>query len=86
MLAAVFLLLLGPSETIAGKYVQHSLEYLERCPARVAPLPAPLPSDVDSPCRLVESGPPDDPDLFAWGAAFATAGGGAVLAFDKRRA
>lgn len=65
MLAAVFLLLLGPGETIAGKFVQHSPEYLERYPARAAILPAPLPSEVDSLCRLIESGHADDPELFA---------------------
>lgn len=65
MLAVVFLLLLGPGETIAGKYVQHSPEYLERYPARPAPLPTPLPSDVDSLCRLIESGHSDQPELLA---------------------
>ncbi|MHC4136034.1 MAG: hypothetical protein ACYTDU_12200 [Planctomycetota bacterium] len=65
MLAVVFVLLLGPGETIAGKYVQHSAEYLERYPARVAPLPAPLPSEVDSLCRLIEAGRHDHPELFA---------------------
>jgi len=65
VLAVVFVLLLGPGETISGKYVQHSAEYLERYPARVAPLPAPLPSDVDSLCRLIEAGYPAHPELFA---------------------
>lgn len=65
VLAVVFLLLLGPGETLAGKYVQHSPEYLERYPARAATLPAPLPSDVDSLCRLIESGQAGHPELFA---------------------
>ena len=65
MLVAVFVLLLGPGETIAGKYVRHSAEYLERHPARAAPLPDPLPSKVDSLCRLIEDGRHDHPELFA---------------------
>ena len=65
MLAVVFVLLLGPGETIAGKYARHSAEYLELHPAPVAALPSPLPSDVDSLCRLIEAGRPEDPELFA---------------------
>ncbi|MHC4971122.1 MAG: hypothetical protein ACYTG3_02190 [Planctomycetota bacterium] len=65
MLAVVFVLLLGPGETIAGKYVQHSAEYLKRHPARPAALPTPLPSEVDSLCRLIEAGRHDNAELFA---------------------
>ncbi|MHC4816470.1 MAG: hypothetical protein ACYTF8_00220 [Planctomycetota bacterium] len=65
MLVVVFALLLGPGETISGKYVQHSAEYLERHPAPVAALPSPLPSGVDSLCRLIEAGRHEDPELFA---------------------
>jgi len=65
VLVAVFVLLLGPGETISGRYVQHSAEYLERHPAPVAALPSPLPSGVDGLCRLIEAGRHGDPELFA---------------------
>jgi hypothetical protein len=50
------LLLLGPRETLAGKFPGHAPEYLERYPAATVPLPDPLPADVDALCRLVEAG------------------------------
>ena len=65
MLLLVSVLLLGPGETISGKYVQHSAEYLERYAAPGAPLPSPLPSGVDSLCRLIEAGRRNHPGLFA---------------------
>ncbi|MHC4930778.1 MAG: hypothetical protein ACYTGV_01120 [Planctomycetota bacterium] len=58
------LLLLGPAETIAGKYPQHSPEFLERYPIRAIALPDPLPRDAEALCRLIESGHAT-PRLFA---------------------
>jgi hypothetical protein len=48
--------LLGPGETISGKYV-------ERYPAAEARLPATLPSGVDTSCRLVDAGRHDHSGL-----------------------
>ncbi len=56
MFLFLVLLLLGPRETLAGKFPGHAPEYLERYPAAPAPLPDPLPGDVDALCRLVEAG------------------------------
>ena len=56
MLLFLALLLLGPRETLAGKFPGHAPEYLERYPAVPEPLPDPLPADVDALCRLVEAG------------------------------
>lgn len=50
------LLLLGPRETLSGKFPGHAPEYLERYPGAPVPLPDPLPKDVDDLCRLVEAG------------------------------
>ncbi|MFI5403110.1 MAG: hypothetical protein ACHQ1G_09250 [Planctomycetota bacterium] len=50
------LLLLGPKETLAGKFPVHVPEYLQRYPEAPVPLPDPLPTDVDALCRLVEAG------------------------------
>jgi hypothetical protein len=50
------LLLLGPKEAIAGKFPGHAPEYLERYPAPPAPLPDPLPEDVDALAGLVGAG------------------------------
>jgi hypothetical protein len=60
----VLLLLAGPAETISGKYVQHSDEYLRTRPVEPPPLPDPLPADVDALCALIEGGH-DAPELFA---------------------
>jgi len=49
-------LLLGPAETLAGKYPGHAPEYQELHPAEPVPLPDPLPADVDALCRLIEAG------------------------------
>ena len=56
MLLFLALLLLGPRETLAGKFPGHAPEYLEKYPAAPVPLPDPLPTDVDALCRLVEVG------------------------------
>lgn len=50
------LLLLGPRETLSGKFPGHAPEYLERYPAAPVTLPDPLPKGVDDLCRLVEAG------------------------------
>jgi hypothetical protein len=50
------LLLLGPKETLAGKFPVHVPEYLQRYPEAPVPLPDPLPTAVDALCRLVEAG------------------------------
>ena len=56
MLLFLAFLLLGPRETLAGKFPGHAPEYLERYPEAPVPLPDPLPTDVDALCRLVEAG------------------------------
>lgn len=56
MFLFLVLLLLGPAETLAGKFPGHAPEYLERYPVAPVPLPEPLPTDVDALCRLVEAG------------------------------
>ena len=56
MLLFLAFLLLGPRETLAGKFPGHAPEYLERYPEAPVPLPDPLPTDVDALCRLVEVG------------------------------
>ncbi len=56
MFLLLALLLLGPRETLAGKFPGHAPEYLERYPASTVPLPDPLPGDVEALCRLVEAG------------------------------
>ena len=58
------LLLLGPAQTISGKYLQHSKEYLREYPRAPVALPAPLPGGVDELCRLIEAGHAT-PGLFA---------------------
>jgi hypothetical protein len=60
----VALLLLAPAQTIAGKYVQHSEEFLRVYPRTAAPLPAKLPAEVDALCALIEAGHAT-PQLFA---------------------
>jgi len=50
------LLLLGPKETLAGKFPVHAPEYLERYPEQPVPLPDPLPRDVGTLCLLIEGG------------------------------
>ncbi len=56
MFLFLVLLLLGPRETLAGKFPGHAPEYLERYPAAPVALPDPLPKDVAALCRLVEAG------------------------------
>ena len=58
------LLLLGPAQTISGKYVQHSEEYRKLYPVEAPPVPAKLPEDVGALCRLIEAGH-RTPQLFA---------------------
>jgi len=49
-------LLGGPAQAIAGKYVQHSEEYRRARPASPVVRPDPLPPDVAGLCALVEAG------------------------------
>lgn len=56
MVALVVLVLLGPAETVSGKYYKHSAEFSKLYPAPPVALPEPLPDDVDSLCRLIEAG------------------------------
>ncbi|MHC4957133.1 MAG: hypothetical protein ACYTGN_02075 [Planctomycetota bacterium] len=73
------LLLLAPAQTIAGKYVQHSEEYLRAYPAKPVPLPRELPADVEALCALIEAGHAT-PQLFA------ALGDALVASGDKRLA
>jgi len=50
------LLLLGPRETLAGKFPGHAPEFLERYPEAAVALPATLPTDVEALCGLVQAG------------------------------
>jgi hypothetical protein len=82
------LLLLGPRETLSGKFPQHAAEYLERYPAVPAPLPHPLPADADALCRLVEAGHGTQEVYAALGEALLARGekGLAFRAFRKAQA
>jgi hypothetical protein len=69
------LLLLGPAQTIAGKYA----------PRPEAPLPRDLPADVDGLCALIEAGHATAPLFAALGEALLARGdaGLAYRAFDR---
>jgi hypothetical protein len=55
--AVVLLLLFGaPEQIVAGKYVQHSEEYLRLYPQPVTAVPEVLPKDAASLARLIEAG------------------------------
>lgn len=88
MFLLLVLLLLGPRETLAGKFPGHAPEYLERYPAPVVPLPDPLPADVDALCRLVEAGHGTAGVFEALGDALLARGDGALAyrAFRKAHA
>jgi hypothetical protein len=79
------LLLLGPGETLSGKYPGHSTEYLELHPPEPVPLPHPLPAGVEDLCRLVEAGHATPEVLAALGDALLARGEGelAYRAFLK---
>ena len=64
MTALLVLLLLGPAQTLSGKYLRHVPDYLELHPMPPVPVPAPLPGDVDALCRLIEAGH-ETAELFA---------------------
>ncbi|MHC4449100.1 MAG: hypothetical protein ACYS0E_03010 [Planctomycetota bacterium] len=64
MLLALLLVIGGPAETIAGKYVQHSREFLAMYPPPAIEVPNPLPTEVDALCRLIEKIGPQ-PEFFA---------------------
>jgi hypothetical protein len=74
------LLLLGPAETLAGKFPIHAPEYLERYPPAPVPLPDPLPGDVPALCALVQAGHATPQVYAALGEAL-LAGGEAALAY-----
>ncbi len=58
------LTLLGPAQAIAGKVVRHSDEFREKYPAKaLAPLPDPLPDDVEALVAFVEAGN-ETPEVF----------------------
>lgn len=77
MAPLALLLLLGPAQTIAGKYIQHSEPYLRLRPAVAAPLPEKLPDEVDALCRLIEAGHATGPVFSALG--------DALFAQDEKR-
>lgn len=52
----LLLLVLGPAQTLSGKYVQHADEYLKKYPSKIVALPATLPRKVDELCALIEAG------------------------------
>jgi len=60
----LLLVLAGPAQTVAGKYVQHSDEFKKAHPAALGGLPSPLPTSADELCAVIESGHAT-PDLFA---------------------
>lgn len=71
----VALLVLGPAQTLSGKYV----------PRPEVPLPAPLPADVDGLCALIESGHATAPLFAALGEALRERGDLALAyrAYDR---
>jgi hypothetical protein len=79
------LLLLGPAETVSGKYVQHSPEFLERHPIRAIALPDPLPREAEALCGLIESGHATPQIFAALGEALLERGESALAyrAFDR---
>ena len=74
MVAITLLLLLGPAQTLSGKYVQHDEEYLRLYPVATPPLPDPLPARVDDLCALIEAGRPTPRLLAALGEALLARG------------
>ena len=52
----LLLLVLGPAQTISGKYYQHTDEYVKQSPSKTVALPQKLPTAVDELCALVEAG------------------------------
>ena len=81
----LLLLMLGPAQTLSGKYYQHSQEYLEKYPVRAVALPAKLPNEVDELCALIEAGHTTSHLYAALGAALLERGDRALAyrAFDK---
>ncbi len=79
------LLLLGPAQTLSGKYVRHSAEYLAVRPKPPPSLPTPLPGTVEELCALVEGGAATPVVYEALGEALLARGerGLAFRAFDK---
>ena len=81
----LFVATASPAEIIAGKYVQHSAEFLRMYPAPAIVVPDPLPKDVDALCRLIESAGPEPDLLVALGDALFARGDTALAyrAYDR---
>ncbi|MEM8883790.1 MAG: hypothetical protein AAGD14_06975 [Planctomycetota bacterium] len=71
MVALLLLVIGGPAETIAGKYLQHSQEFLELYPPAAIAVPEPLPTNVDALCELIQKTGPQPRLLEALGDALA---------------
>lgn len=84
-LLALALLLLGPAQTISGKYVRHSPEYAGARPVAIPQVPGPLPEGVEELCRLIEGGNETAPLFSALGVALLRRGESALAfrAFDR---
>ncbi|MGQ0613637.1 MAG: hypothetical protein ACT4PV_07875 [Planctomycetaceae bacterium] len=85
MISIWILLLLGPAQTLSGKYIQHGEEYLAARPRPALVAPAPLPGTVQELCALVEGGAGSPAVFEALGEALLARGEGglAFRAFDK---
>ncbi|MHC4938173.1 MAG: hypothetical protein ACYTHK_04320 [Planctomycetota bacterium] len=85
MLLALLLVIGGPAETIAGKTVRHSAEFLSMYPAPAIEVPETLPTEVDALCRLIEKMGPRADFFAALGDALLQVGrpGLAYRAYDR---
>ena len=85
MLLALLLVIGGPAETIAGKTIRHSAEFLDMYPAPAIEVPKVLPTEVDALCRLIEKAGPRADFFAALGDALVEAGrhGLAYRAYDR---
>lgn len=81
----LLLLVLGPAQTIAGKYYQHSDEYMKQYPQKSVALPQELPNAVAALCALIEAGHTSPQVYAALGEALLRDGEGALAyrAFDR---
>lgn len=64
MALLLFVALLGPAQTLSGKYPRHAPAVVARWPAEPVALPDPLPTGVDELCALVEAGQ-GTPEVYA---------------------
>ena len=85
MLVALLLFFGGPAQVIAGKYVQHSEEYLRVHPQPATVVPKELPTDVASLTRLIEGGHATAAMFEALGDALSATGDSALAyrAYDR---